>query len=59
MGEVEDAMHNPSPHLDIRCDEHDGTWTFSDKEVLCLLDADECMLVAWAIEKAGGKVEVL
>ena len=54
MGEVEDAMHIPSPHLDIRYDEHDGTWTFSDKEVLCLLDADECMLVAWAIEKAGG-----
>lgn len=54
MGEVEDAMHIPSPHLDIRYDEHDGTWTFSDKEVLCVLDADECMLVAWAIEKAGG-----
>ena len=54
MGEVEDAMHIPSPHLDIRYDEHDGTWTFSDKEVLCLLDSDECMLVAWAIEKAGG-----
>ena len=54
MGEVEDAMHIPSPHLDIRYDEHEGTWTFSDKEVLCLLDADECMLVAWAIEKAGG-----
>ena len=54
MGEVEDAMHIPSPHLDIRYDEHDGTWTFSDKDVLCVLDADECMLVAWAIEKAGG-----
>ena len=54
MGEVEDAMHIPSPHLDIRYDDHDGTWTFSDKEVLCVLDADECMLVAWAIEKAGG-----
>lgn len=54
MGEVEDAMHIPSPHLDIRYNEHDGTWTFSDKDVLCLLDADECMLVAWAIEKAGG-----
>ncbi len=54
MGEIEDAMHIPSPHLDIRYNEHDGTWTFSDKEVLCLLDADECMLVAWAIEKAGG-----
>ena len=54
MGEVEDAMHIPSPHLDIRYDEHDGTWTFSDKEVLCVLDADECMLVAWAIVKAGG-----
>ena len=54
MGEVEDAMHIPSPHLDIRYDEHDGTWTFSDKEVLCVLDADECMLVAWAIEKAAG-----
>lgn len=54
MGEVEDAMHIPSPHLDIRYDEHEGTWTFSDKEVLCVLDADECMLVAWAIEKAGG-----
>ena len=54
MGEVEDAMHTPSPHLDIRYDDHDGTWTFSDKEVLCVLDADECMLVAWAIVKAGG-----
>ena len=54
MGEVEDAMHIPSPYLDIRYDEHDGTWTFSDKEVLCLLDSDECMLVSWAIEKAGG-----
>ena len=54
MGEVEDAMQIPSPHLYIRYDEHDGTWTFSDKEVLCVLDADECMLVAWAIEKAGG-----
>ena len=54
MGEVEDAMHIPSPHLDIRYDEHEGTWTFSDKEVLCVLDADECMLVAWAIEKAAG-----
>lgn len=54
MGEVEDAMLIPSPHLDIRYDEHDGTWMFSDKEVLCVLDADECMLVAWAIEKAAG-----
>lgn len=54
MGEVEDAMLIPSPYLDIRYDEHDGTWTFLDKEVLCVLDADECMLVAWAIEKAGG-----
>lgn len=54
MGEIEDTMHIPSPHLDIRYNEHDGTWTFSDKEVLCVLNADECMLVAWAIEKAGG-----
>lgn len=54
MGEVDDAMHITSPHLDIRYDEHDGTWTFSDKEVLCVLDADECMLIAWAIEKSGG-----
>lgn len=54
MGETEEALHIPSPHLDIKYDEHDETWTFSDKEVLCLLDADECMLVAWAIEKAGG-----
>ena len=27
MGEVEDAMHIPSPHLDIRYDEHEGTRT--------------------------------
>lgn len=54
MGEIEDAMHIPSPHLYIRYNEHDGTWTFSDSEVLCVLDADECMLVAWAIEKAAG-----
>ena len=54
MGETGEAMHIPSPHLDIRFDEHDGTWTFSDKEVLCVLGPDEGMLVAWAIEKAGG-----
>lgn len=54
MGEIEDAMHIPSPHLYIRYNEHDGTWTFSDSEVLCVLDADECMVVAWAIEKASG-----
>lgn len=54
MGEIEDAMHIPYPHLYIRYNEHDGTWTFSDSEVLCVLDADECMVVAWAIEKACG-----
>lgn len=54
MGEIGYAMNIPSPHLDIRYNQHDETWTFSDKEVLCVLDADECMLVAWAIEKAAG-----
>lgn len=52
MGEVDYPMHILSPHLDIRYDEDDEMWTFSDKEVLCVLDADECMLVAWAIENA-------
>lgn len=54
MGENEDAMHIPSQNLDIRYDDHDQTWVFSDEDVLCILDADECMLVAWAIEKAAG-----
>ena len=54
MGETEEEMHITSPHLDVKYDEHGETWIFSDKEVLCVLGPDECMLVAWAIEKAGG-----
>ena len=54
MGEVDDAMIVESPYLELKYDEHDQTWTFMDEEVLCVLDFDECMLVAWAIEKAGG-----
>lgn len=53
MGETEEALHIPSPHLDIKYNEGDETWTLSDKNVLCVLDFDECMLVAWAIEKAA------
>jgi hypothetical protein len=52
MGDNECSMHIPSPHLDIRYSERDETWTFSDDNVLCVLDFDECMVVAWAIEKA-------
>ena len=54
MGETEEAMHIPSPYLDVKYDEGDETWMFSDENVLCVLDSDECMLVAWAIEKAAG-----
>ena len=54
MGEMEDAMIVKSPYLELKYDDHEQTWMFMDENVLCVLDMDECMLVAWAIEKAGG-----
>ena len=54
MGETDKDLHIFSPRLDVKYNDKDDSWTFSDDEVLCVLDLDECMLVAWAIEKAGG-----
>lgn len=54
MGDTDEALCIPSPYLDIKYDDSDETWTFSDENVLCVLDFDECMAVAWAIEKAVG-----
>ena len=54
MGEVDDSMIVKSPYLELKYDEHDQTWMFIADEVLCVLDSDECMLVAWAIEKSAG-----
>lgn len=54
IGEADSALHIQSPNLDIAFNETDDTWVFADVEVLCVLDLDECMLVAWAIEKAAG-----
>ena len=54
IGDTDEALHIQSPHLDVKYDDGEGTWTFSDENVLCVLDFDECMAVAWAIEKAVG-----
>lgn len=54
MGDTDEALCIHSPHLDVKYDDGDETWTFSDENVLCVLDFDECMAVAWAIEKAVG-----
>lgn len=54
MGETDKDLHIFSPRLDVKYNDEEESWTFSDDEVLCVLYLDECMLVAWAIEKAGG-----
>ena len=54
MGETDEDLHIFSPRLDVKYNDEDDSWTFSDDEALCVLDLDECMVVAWAIEKACG-----
>lgn len=54
MGDTGKELVVKSPYLKLKFDDDEATWTFMDEEVLFVLDLDECMIVAWAIEKAAG-----